>query len=114
VKTGQPLIKSKQTIELEDKKIGKGEKRIYNLRAVRLEDGLVVAWRDITELKRAVEALWASEARYQTIFITAAVPICVEDFSRVKAALNVLKSQGVTDMRGYLDDHPELSDTPQR
>jgi PAS domain S-box-containing protein len=108
VETGQPLIKSKQTIELEDKKIGKGEKRTYNLRAVRLEDGLVVAWRDITELKRAVEALWASEARYQTIFNTAAVPICVEDFSQVKAALNVLKSQGVTDMRGYLDEHPSF------
>ena len=108
VETGQPLLKSKQTIELEDKKIGKGEKRTYNLRAVRLEDGLVVAWRDITELKRAVEALWASEARYQTIFNTAAVPICVEDFSQVKAALNVLISQGVTDMRGFLDEHPDF------
>lgn len=104
VETGQPLIKSKQTIELEAKQIGKGEKRTYNLRAVRLEDGLVVAWRDITELKRAVDALWASEARYQTIFNTAAVPICVEDFSQVKAALNVLKSRGVTDVRRYLDD----------
>ena len=108
VETGQPLIKSKQTVELEEKKIGKGEKRTYNLRAVKLEDGLVVAWRDITELKRAVEALWVSEARYQTIFNTAAVPICVEDFSQVKAALTVLKSQGVTDMREYLGDHKEF------
>jgi PAS domain S-box-containing protein len=106
VETGQPL---KQTIELEDKEIGKGEKRTYNLRAVRLEDGLVVAWRDITELKQTVEALWASEARYQTIFNTAAVPICVEDFSQVKAALNALKSQGVTDLRGYLHDHIEFA-----
>lgn len=104
VETGLPLIKSKQTIELEAKKIGKGEKRTYNLRAVRLEDGLVVAWRDITDLKRAIDALWASEARYQTIFNTAAVPICVEDFSQVKSALNVLKSQGVTDVSRYLDE----------
>jgi signal transduction histidine kinase/CheY-like chemotaxis protein len=108
VETGQPLIKSKQTIELESKKIGKGEKRTYNLKAVRLEDGLVVAWRDITDLKRAVDALWASEAKYQTIFNTAAVPICVEDFSQVKAALNVLKSQGVTDVRRYLDDNMDF------
>ncbi len=108
VETGQPLIKSRQTIELEDKGQGKGEKRTYNLRAVKLEDGLVVAWRDITDLKRAIEALWASEARYQNIFNTAAVPICVEDFSQIKAILTVLKSQGVTDMRCYLDEHPEI------
>ncbi len=108
VETGQPLIKSRQTVELEDKVQEKGEKRTYNLRAVKLGDGLVVAWRDITDLKRAIEALWASEARYQTIFDTAAVPICVEDFSQIKAVLTVLKSQGVTDMREYLDKHPEL------
>jgi PAS domain S-box-containing protein len=108
VETGQPLIKSKQTIELEDKKIGKGEKRTYNLRAVRLEDGLVVAWRDISELKQALDALLASETRYLTIFNTAAVPICVEDFSQVKATLNALKSQGVTNVRRYLEDHMDF------
>ncbi len=114
VETGQPLIKSRQTVELEDKAQEKGEKRTYNLRAVKLGDGLVVAWRDITDLKRAIEALWASEARYQTIFDTAAVPICVEDFSQIKAILTVLKSQGVTDMREYLDRHPELVESAMK
>jgi len=114
VETGQPLIRSRQTIELEDRAQEKGEKRTYNLRAVRLEDGLVVAWRDITDLKRAVEALWASEARYQTIFNTAAVPICVEDFSQVKAIVAALKARGVSDMAGYLREHPELVESAAR
>jgi PAS domain S-box-containing protein len=108
VETGQPLIRSRQTIELGERINSTGEMRTYNIRAVKLEDGLVVAWRDITDLERATEALRASEARYLTIFNTAAVPICVEDFSEVKAALNTLRSQGVTDLRGYLDDHPEF------
>ncbi|MGA2152383.1 MAG: ATP-binding protein, partial [Geobacteraceae bacterium] len=108
VETGQPLIRSRQTIELNEGINITGEMRTYNIRAVKLEDGLVVAWRDITDLERATEALRASEARYLTIFNTAAVPICVEDFSEVKAALNTLRSHGVTDLRGYLDDHPEF------
>ncbi len=108
VDTGEPLVKSRQTIELEDRANSRGEKRTYNLRAVKLEDGLVVAWRDITELRRAAVALWESEARYQTIFNTAAVPICVEDFSLVKGALDTLKKEGVTDLAAYLEEHPDF------
>ena len=108
VETGQPLIKSSQTIDMGNGPIRSEAKRTYNIRAVKLEDGLVVAWRDITDLERATEALRRSEARYLTIFNTASVPICVEDFSEVKAALNELRSQGITDLSGYLDNHPEF------
>lgn len=108
VETGQPLIMGKWTENLEPGKFSAGGIRTYNIRAVKLEDGLVVAWRDITDIERAAEALRASEARYLTIFNTASVPICVENFSEVKSALNALKSCGVTDLRKYMEDHPEF------
>ena len=108
VETGLPLIMGRWSDNLG--KMGKraGEIRTYNIRAVKLEDGLVVAWRDITELERAAEALRASEARYLTIFNNASVPICVEDFSEVKRVLNELKSRGVADLRQYMEEHPEF------
>jgi len=108
VETGLPLIINKWTVNpLINSKMS-GETRVYNIRAIKLEDGLVVAWRDITDIERAAEALRASEARYLTIFNTASVPICVEDFSEVKKALNSLKSQGITDLHQYMDAHPEF------
>jgi PAS domain S-box-containing protein len=36
------------------------------------------------------------------------VPIWEEDFSEVKTAIDELNTQGVTDFRRYLDDHPEF------
>ena len=108
VETGLPLIINKWTVDSQGVTKEDGKTRVYNIRAVRLEDGLVVAWRDITDIERAAEALRASEARYLTIFNTASVPICVEDFSEVKKELNSLKSCGITDLRRYMDDHPEF------
>ena len=44
----------------------------------------------------------------RTIFDTVPVSIWVEDFSKVKAAMDELRSQGVTDFRGYFAEHPEF------
>jgi len=63
---------------------------------------------DITARKQMEEALRASEARYRTIFETAAVSLWEEDFSGVKAAIDQLQAQGITDIAGYLDAHPEF------
>jgi PAS domain S-box-containing protein len=63
---------------------------------------------DVTEQKRAESELRASEGRYRHIFQSAAVSIWEEDFSAVKAALDDLKTQGVTDFRQYLATHPDF------
>ncbi len=57
---------------------------------------------------RLEEALRDTELRYRTIFETTAVSIWEEDFSAVKAALDDLKTQSVTNLKQYLDDHPKF------
>jgi PAS domain S-box-containing protein len=63
---------------------------------------------DVTEQKRAEAELRQSERRYRHIFQSAGVSIWEEDFSEVKAAIDGLKAQGVTDFRAYLATHPDF------
>ena len=63
---------------------------------------------DITARKRADAELQRSEQRYRNIFQTTGVSIWEEDFSQVKAAIDVLKAEGVGDFRQYLAEHPEF------
>jgi PAS domain S-box-containing protein len=70
--------------------------------------GVVAVVRDISEYKRVELALRKSEARYRTIFETAGVSIWEEDFSEIVAVIAELKTQGIRDFPGYLDQHPEL------
>jgi len=63
---------------------------------------------DITERKKVEEKLKNSEYRYRTIFDAAAVSIWEEDFTQVKAAIDELKAQGVTDFPRYFEEHPEF------
>lgn len=53
-------------------------------------------------------ALKESEHRYRTIFETLAIAIWENDFRVVVTELDILRSRGVTDIRQYLVDHPEL------
>src|SRR5262249_4224607 len=64
---------------------------------------------DITDRKLAEERLRESEARYSYIFETAGVSIWDEDVSLVKAALDELRSQGVSDFRDYFARRPEFA-----
>ena len=69
------------------------------------------SWRtnnDVTERKQAEAELRDSEGRYRHIFQSAGVSIWEEDFSEVKAAIDNLKAQGVTDFREYLATHPDF------
>jgi PAS domain S-box-containing protein len=63
---------------------------------------------DITDRKRAEEALRSSERRYRHSFETTPVSVCEEDYSEFKAAIAELERKGVKDFRRYFDEHPEF------
>jgi len=63
---------------------------------------------DITQRKRAEQALAASEAHARGLFEHSPISLWVEDYSAVKQVLDNLRREGVTDLRHYLQEHPQL------
>jgi PAS domain S-box-containing protein len=70
--------------------------------------GAINVFSDVTDLRRAEQALRESEHRFRSIFETVGVSLWQEDFSEVKGALDRLKEQGVSDFRTYFAEHPEF------
>ena len=64
--------------------------------------------RDITEQQRMEAALQESEIRYRGLFEHAPVALWEADFSGIKADLDRLMEEGVTDFAGYFAEHPEV------
>ncbi len=77
VERGQPLVK--ESFIYEDNSHGKPFRRAFDIRAVKLGDGLAIAWRDITKRKQAEEALLEERNFISAILDTANALIVVCD-----------------------------------
>jgi len=53
------------------------------------------------------QALRESEKRYRGLFENSPISLWEEDFSSVKQRLDALRKQGVTDIKAYLESHPQ-------
>ncbi|PCJ49365.1 MAG: hypothetical protein COA74_05760 [Gammaproteobacteria bacterium] len=67
-----------------------------------------VAFPDITQRVVAETLLAQSEEKYRKIFDNANISIWDEDFSELYDAIEKLRTEGVTDLRKYLEDKPDL------
>ncbi len=62
--------------------------------------------KQVVKHKRMEKALIESEERYRIIFDESPVSLWEEDFSDVKRYFDQLKTQGISDLHQYLDNHP--------
>ncbi len=74
----------------------------------RAEDQNQELQQEISERKRAEEALRKSEERYRHLFQAASVSLWEQDISELKTALDNLEQQGLKDLKNYLDQHPDF------
>ncbi len=68
---------------------------------------IVLLFQDITEQVEAEQALRESESRFRELFEKSPTALFSTDFSRVKDIVDGLRASGVTDLRAYLDSHPD-------
>jgi len=66
---------------------------------------------EITEQKKAEQALRQSEERYRLLFEQAPLAVAEFDYIRLRPWFEGLRAQGVTDLGAYLQAHPEEKET---
>lgn len=62
---------------------------------------------DVSDRKVTELALQASENRYRALFEQSPVAVWEEDFSEVKHRIDLLRQDGITDLRSFLRDNPD-------
>ena len=113
-KSDQVLMKSGRPLFVEDTMTGRGgDKRYIDSVKAPIYDshgdlqGLLGVSRDVTERKRAEEALNASNEQFMNLFENSPVSLWLEDFSAVKSYLDEVREKGAHDLRSYFEKHPE-------
>ena len=81
--------------------------RTWNAQAVRLFEEIARRLADGLNTMLVNRNLRESEQRYRLVFENSPVSIWEEDFSGVKALLDDLRRQGVTDLDAWFTQHPE-------
>jgi diguanylate cyclase (GGDEF)-like protein len=71
-------------------------------------DRVLLSLEDVSAREEARRALQRSERYAQGLFAHSPVSLWVEDFSAVKALVDEVRGQGITDFRTFTDVHPEF------
>ncbi|MCK5827926.1 PAS domain S-box protein, partial [Candidatus Bipolaricaulota bacterium] len=69
---------------------------------------LVTLTIELAQRRKAEQALDRQGKEYRALFDDSPAALWYEDFSQIKNLLDELRISGVTDLRSYLHDHPEL------
>lgn len=106
--TGEPYVQRYRQLRSD------GSYRWTETRAEPLRDdaGEILQWYgvsvDIHDLVIAQEALQQSERRYRDLFHYMPIGLTQIDAGKLVPLFRELRAQGVTDLRAYIDEHPEF------
>lgn len=109
LETGESYIAPSLTHRRKDVNIV--ESYEWQIHPVMLPDrqvGVVCYFYESTKLRKAEEDAKQNEERFRHVFETAGVSVWLKDFTAVKAAIEGLRLEGVTDYRAYFASHPEF------